>query len=727
MDSINTSRLTFSCLHIVAIFLALHAGICKSSDGSVVAMDLIERANRNSDPSAEDVAIFENDIRLPPLESDAVSDEFSNAVRQKLRLWPGGVVPYVLHDSIKNRPGHMKALRKGMEIWENNTCVKFVNRTTEFQYAFIYYGSTGCNSNIGALRSKPSSLSLGYNCGLVSIATHELGHLLGFAHEHNRPDRDQYVDIQWQNIAPANHKIFGKKRSWNFQTFGTPYDYKSIMHYGRYHFSKNRKQTIVSRDPKVKWFGNLTPSELDIKQMNILYSCPEIPIFPDHFSLRFESSTSLSCVAIDQPRDREWRKKYLCHKPSLKKLTITWSRKGTIVGQQCTNTPMPYESAAAVWQNSFICIPRDSFLKLSWSVSGQMQGKECLEMRRTRGNIRGYFLCGTSKFQKIDGGWSRWSSWSSCSQKCGGGFKIRTRSCDAPKPKYGGTRCRGNYYQTISCNTDFCPEFPSWPYDFRFQFISFTPKRQKCILIYERHQYSTWARARFCWPSNKRELNIRWSDRGSISGMRCTGIRQQSGRYQPNGWHDNFLCVPKDAPYVFTWSTTGPVKGLQCLRWQNNAFRNLWQNNYLCADEYPKPTQSPVTGCYPKWRSFSVNRVPQCYLVVTNKRLKWEEAEEFCNDERSHLVSIRSKEEQNFIRSITGSNAMWIGFEKKRDWQWTDGSSVEYLNWARGEPNNGGAGNQPEKCAMNNPRSGQWNDFPCDTKFSFICKMRGGS
>jgi len=62
---------------------------------------------------------------------------------------------------------------------------------------------------------------------------------------------------------------------------------------------------------------------------------------------------------------------------------------------------MPYESAAAVWQNSFICIPRDSFLKLSWSVSGQMQGKECLEMRRTRGNIRGYFLCGTSKFQKI--------------------------------------------------------------------------------------------------------------------------------------------------------------------------------------------------------------------------------------------------------------------------------------------------------------------------------------
>jgi len=728
MENTYTSLLISRCLYIAAILLAFDAGICKSSDDGLVAMDQIERVNRNSDSSAEDVAIFENDIRLPPLESDAASGEFSNALRMTTRLWPGGVVPYVLHASIINRSGHMEALRKAMEIWENNTCVKFVKRTTESRYAYIYYGSSGCNSNIGALRSRPSALSLGYNCGLVSIAAHELAHLLGFAHEQNRPDRDQYVDIQWQNIAPANHKIFGKKSPWAFHSFGTQYDYKSLMHYGRYHFSKNGKPTIVSRDPKVKWFGNLSPSELDIKEMNLLYSCPEIPVFPDHFSLRSETSTSLICVAIDQPRDTEWRVKYLCYKPALKKLTITWSPNGTIVGQHCINTRMPYERAAAVWENSFLCVPHDSLLKFSWSVSGQVPGKECLEVRRTTRNTRGYFLCGTSKFKKIDGGWSRWSSWRSCSEKCGGGFRMRTRSCDSPKPKYGGAQCRGNYYQTISCNTENCPEFPSWPHDFRFQFISFTPKRQKCIFIYERYQYSAWARARLCWPSNKRDVDIRWSDWGDISGMRCTRITQQSGRYQPNGWHDNYLCVPKDSPYVFTWSTNGRIKGLQCLQWQNDAFsrRKLWQNNYLCANEYPKPTVSPVTGCYPKWRSFFVNRVPHCYLVLPNKRLKWEEAEEFCNDEKSHLVSIKSKEEQNFIRSIIGSNAVWIGFQKKRDWQWTDGSSVEYLNWSSGEPNNGGEG-RPEKCAMNSARSGQWNDFPCDTKFSFICKMRGGS
>lgn len=47
-------------------------------------------------------------------------------------------------------------------------------------------------------------LSLGASCNLVSIAMHELGHLLGFGHEQNRPDRDQYVDILWHNIDPGN-------------------------------------------------------------------------------------------------------------------------------------------------------------------------------------------------------------------------------------------------------------------------------------------------------------------------------------------------------------------------------------------------------------------------------------------------------------------------------------------------------------------------------------------
>ena len=52
------------------------------------------------DPDSEDVAIIEGDIRLPPVESASTSNEYSNAVRQKFRLWPGGVVPYVIDNNI---------------------------------------------------------------------------------------------------------------------------------------------------------------------------------------------------------------------------------------------------------------------------------------------------------------------------------------------------------------------------------------------------------------------------------------------------------------------------------------------------------------------------------------------------------------------------------------------------------------------------------------------------
>lgn len=48
MGSIYTSRLSFLCFYIGIILLASDAGICKSSDDGFVAMDQIERINKNS-------------------------------------------------------------------------------------------------------------------------------------------------------------------------------------------------------------------------------------------------------------------------------------------------------------------------------------------------------------------------------------------------------------------------------------------------------------------------------------------------------------------------------------------------------------------------------------------------------------------------------------------------------------------------------------------------------
>ena len=59
----------------------------------------------------------------------------------------------------------------------------------------------------------------------------------------------------------------------------------------------------------------------------------------------------------------------------------------------------------------------------------------------------------------IDGGYTPWSSFSDCSVLCGGGSHFRTRSCNNPKPQYGGQNCSiiGPAEETEECNSQLCP------------------------------------------------------------------------------------------------------------------------------------------------------------------------------------------------------------------------------------------------------------------------------
>ena len=44
------------------------------------------------------------------------------------------------------------------------------------------------------------AISIGKNCDKFGIVVHELGHVVGFWHEHTRPDRDDWVTIYRENI-----------------------------------------------------------------------------------------------------------------------------------------------------------------------------------------------------------------------------------------------------------------------------------------------------------------------------------------------------------------------------------------------------------------------------------------------------------------------------------------------------------------------------------------------
>lgn len=64
------------------------------------------------------------------------------------------------------------------------------------------------------------------------------------------------------------------------------------------------------------------------------------------------------------------------------------------------------------------------------------------------------------------GGWSLWSSWSACPVSCGEGVRVRKRTCDSPKPLFGGEDCTGSDTDEQMCKLpNACPvdgEWSSW-------------------------------------------------------------------------------------------------------------------------------------------------------------------------------------------------------------------------------------------------------------------------
>ncbi|XP_064423181.1 high choriolytic enzyme 1-like isoform X2 [Latimeria chalumnae] len=178
------------------------------------------------------------------------------------------VIPFMISHHF--HVGEVQIIREAMEEMQQATCVQFVEQTNENDFLAIQ-SRDGCWSFIGRRGGQqPLSLSK-YGCVVKGIVEHELLHAIGFHHEQNRSDRDSYVDILFQNIYPGAYPQFRKQ---NTNNLGTPYDYTSIMHYGKYAFSRNHKPTIVPKpDPDVEIGQREHMSQMDIYRVNVLYEC----------------------------------------------------------------------------------------------------------------------------------------------------------------------------------------------------------------------------------------------------------------------------------------------------------------------------------------------------------------------------------------------------------------------------------------------------------------------
>ena len=106
--------------------------------------------------------------------------------------------------------------------------------------------------------------------------------------------------------------------------------------------------------------------------------------------------------------------------------------------------------------------------------------------------------------------------------------------------------------------------------------------------------------------------------------------------------------------------------------------------------------------------------------------MAYDQAAITCNVSGSHLVTVDSREENDFLLSLAAGTDAWIGYNdiaKEGSFKWIHGES-NFTDWYPGEPNNGiGFGIGFEDCGILGHPVGivYWNDVNCATSHVGFC------
>ncbi|XP_058614460.1 C-type mannose receptor 2-like isoform X2 [Onychostoma macrolepis] len=139
-----------------------------------------------------------------------------------------------------------------------------------------------------------------------------------------------------------------------------------------------------------------------------------------------------------------------------------------------------------------------------------------------------------------------------------------------------------------------------------------------------------------------------------------------------------------------------------CVYMSNN--RGIWSETY-CYNKFP-------FVCY----DGRVNATAS-YVYVSQYN-NWTEAQSYCREHHTDLVSIRNEIENYRVQSLIAYYSVaWIGLYRTRSW--SDQSNSSFSNWRTGQPDN--AGNSEYCTAASFSDSGSWTDENCNIALPFIC------
>jgi len=210
--------------------------------------------------------LFEGDIVLTPgIQAGIINETYR---------WPNKTVIYDLDPEFDN--DEVRIILEAIRELSNKTCLKFYYRSNEADYVHVIKGGadSGCWSYVGKQGGSQDLNLQSPGCVRKGTVAHEFIHAIGFYHEQSRPDRDQYVTINWSNILPGKEHNFDVHTAQEVSPYNVTYDYGSVMHYSAYGFALNTSiPTIIPLDSTATIGQRLGLSDKDAKKLNNMYNC----------------------------------------------------------------------------------------------------------------------------------------------------------------------------------------------------------------------------------------------------------------------------------------------------------------------------------------------------------------------------------------------------------------------------------------------------------------------
>ncbi|KAM9322716.1 macrophage mannose receptor 1-like isoform 2-T2 [Pholidichthys leucotaenia] len=198
---------------------------------------------------------------------------------------------------------------------------------------------------------------------------------------------------------------------------------------------------------------------------------------------------------------------------------------------------------------------------------------------------------------------------------------------------------------------------------------------------------------------------------------------------------DFFEWTNTDSVRFTHWNAQMPGHYQGCVAMATGEFAGLWdllpctnKEKYICkhlakdAVLTPAPPTAASPKCADGWTKLPSRNV--CYKYEESSKT-WFEARDYCRAIGGDLISIHSENEMNALKS--GYATAWIGLSAPdpiTSYVWSDGSPVNYQNWAKGQPD---TLNNVEYCAVIKFWDDyKWDDVRCESLKSWICQIRGG-